>query len=265
MSAGASSGLAVALSGVRHRYRGAAAPSLSDVDLTVRRGERVAVIGPSGGGKTTLLTLLDGRLRGWRGAAATLDFALDAGHPPPRALRRRVGFVFQEFALIERASVYQNALNGRLGAAPPITSLFGRFSEQDHEAAEAALRAAGVDDLAGRRADRLSGGQRQRVAIARCLAQNPELILADEPVSNLDPTRAEQVLGLLSGAARERGATLVFTSHQPALAIAFADRFVALRGGAVAFDGAGGDLDSGRLAELYDGEPLAAGSLRLVG
>ncbi len=249
MSAG--SGYAAVLTGVAHRYAGERAGSLEGIDLVLRRGERVALIGPSGAGKSTLLTLLDGRLRGWRGGAMVLEHALDPRRRPPRALRAEIGFVFQEFALVEQASVRQNVLNGRLGRTSPLASLFGRFTPADHAAAETAMADAGIAELAEKRADRLSGGQRQRVAIARCLAQEPRLILADEPISNLDPVRAKSVLGLLADAAGRHGATLVFSSHQPDVALRLADRVVALKDGRIAHDGPPESVDRERLAALY--------------
>lgn len=253
------------LTGITHRFGGETRDSLTGIDLAIERGTAVALIGASGAGKSTLLTLLDGRLQGWHGAAVVLDRALSPDAPPPRENRADIGFVFQEFALIERASAYRNALNGRLGRTNALRSLLGRFSATDHDAVEAALRETGIADLANKRADQLSGGQRQRVALARCLAQEPQLILADEPVSNLDPVRAETVLRTLSAAARERGASLIFSSHQPDLAARFADRIVALRAGEIVFDGAPDELTPDHVAQIYQGDAHSEHHLRLVG
>lgn len=256
---------AAVLTGVSHRFRGETRESLACIDLAIERGTSVALIGASGAGKSTLLTLLDGRLDGWGGAAVVLDQALRPDQPLQRENRADIGFVFQEFALVERASVYRNVLNGRLGRTNVLKSLLNRFSPGDHEAVEAALRDAGIADLAQKRADHLSGGQRQRVALARCLAQEPKVILADEPISNLDPVRAEVVLRVLSAAARERGASLIFSSHQPDLAARFADRIVALREGKVVFDGAPDDLTPDHIARIYEGGAQSEQHLRLVG
>ena len=254
------------LTGVSHRYPGEAGNSISSVDLTLRRGERVALIGPSGAGKSTLLSLLDGRLRDFQGGAVVLSHALDARQPPPRKERAKVGFVFQEFALVERASVRQNVLNGRLGGVSQMAALLNRFSETDHAAVNRALIDAGILEFADKRADRLSGGQRQRVAIARCLAQEPRVILADEPISNLDPVRAENILRLLGEAAGRRGLALMFSSHQPALAVRYADRIVALKRGSVAYDGTPDKLDRALLADIYANDRSSdSRSLRLVG
>ena len=250
------------LAGVTHRHPGAEMAALDSIDLTVGPGETVALVGPSGAGKSTLLALLDGRLRGWHGAAVCLDRALDPERAPRRADRADVGFIFQEFALVDRATVRQNVLNGRLGRTDTWRSLLGRFSHADRVAAEKAMADAGIAELADRRADQLSGGQRQRVAIARCLAQEPRLILADEPVSNLDPTRAEAILELITRTAQGRGAAVLFTSHQPDLAARHAGRLVGLKDGRIAFDAPAGDIGAAQLRALYADEPSA--HLRLV-
>lgn len=255
--------LAVALVGVGFRRPGSGAPALDGIDLAVSAGEIVALVGPSGAGKSTLLALLDGRLRGWTGGAIALGRALASDSPPPRAVRAETGFIFQSHALVERATARRNVLNGRLGRAPLLASLLGRVRPEDEAAAMAALRDVDLVDLADERADRLSGGQRQRVAIARCLAQEPRLILADEPVASLDPLRAREVLRLLAGLARKRGATLVFSSHQPALALEVATRVVALREGRLVLDGPAPDITETALAAIYGA--TGRGSLRLAG
>lgn len=259
---GPAPGYAVALTGVAHRFAGV--PALDGIDLTVPAGEIVAVVGPSGAGKSTLLALLDGRLQGWHGGALVLGRALSPRRTLPREARAETGFVFQEYALVERATVRQNVRNGRLGKTNVIRSLFGRFSDRDEAAVGAALGDAGISELADRRVDRLSGGQRQRVAIARCLAQEPKLILADEPVASLDPVNAERMLELLARVSRARGAALIFSSHQPDLAARHAGRVVALRAGRVAFDDRASALDDAAVNAIYGTTDLAPGKLRLV-
>lgn len=246
-------------------HPGAGLPALERVSLTVNPGESVALLGPSGAGKTTLLALLDGRLQGWAGRVSALGEPLDPNAPPPPARRPDTGFVFQEFALVERSTVLRNVLNGRLGRMSPLRALFGSHSKHDHEIAKVALADCGIADLADRRVDSLSGGQRQRVAIARCLAQEPRLILADEPVSNLDPARAGEILALLTGAAQSRGATAVFSSHQPDLARRFAQRIIGMRGGRIIFDVPTSELNDEATAGLYRAvEPIPGPSLKAV-
>lgn len=220
-------------------------------ELNVPIGQRVALIGASGAGKSTLLRLLDGRLRGWSGRCEVLGFALDASRAPPRGWRRRIGFVFQEFALVEQETARRNVLNGRLGHANPVLSLVGRFSPDDFGITDRAIRDVGMEDFADRRVDRLSGGQRQRIAMARCLAQGPQLLLADEPVSSLDPVTAEAGLELLRRANIDRGTTLVLSSHQPKLVAGYVDRFIALERGRIVFDGLSDALNETHLSGIY--------------
>lgn len=243
--------VALLLSEITHQHGAGDEMSLGGVSLEITPGETVALLGPSGAGKTTLLSLIDGRLRGWHGAANVLDRPLSPDRIQPGSERAEVGFVFQEFALVDRATVRQNVLNGRLGRTNTLRAFFGQFSKADMAAADRAIADTGIADLASRRADSLSGGQRQRVAIARCLAQEPQLILADEPVSNLDPTRASDILGLITGAAQARGATVLFSSHQPDLARRFASRIVGMRNGCILFDSPADKLDANMIEDLY--------------
>ncbi len=243
---------AVTLRNLSFRYPGEERDVLAIADLVIDVGQHVALIGASGAGKSTLLRLLDGRVRGWRGQVEVLGHALEPDAPPPRSWRCDTGFVFQEFALVEQATVRQNVLNGRLGRTDPVRSLLGRFRTDDEEAADRAIHDVGIDEFADRRVDRLSGGQRQRVAIARCIAQEPRLMLADEPVSNLDPVTAETILSLLRDCATQRGATLLITSHQPRLIAPYVDRFIALDRGRIVFDDTPEKLGNERLLDIYE-------------
>jgi phosphonate transport system ATP-binding protein len=241
----------VELHGVRVDFQRRAVPVLDIDRLDIRKGERVALIGSSGAGKTTLLMLAAARLSTWVGRARVLGRDLTPGRSPARAWRRRVGFIFQDFALIERASVQMNVRNGRLGHAHPLLSLLGRFSVEDDEATRRAIAEMELVEQAWQRADTLSGGQQQRVAVARCLAQEPELVLADEPVSNLDPALATAALELLVRGTADHGSTLVMTLHQPEHARRYADRVIGLRAGQVVFDGAPQRLTDAALAQIY--------------
>lgn len=253
----------VLLSGVEHHFEGV--PALSNIELSIVPGEIAALIGPSGAGKSTLLALLDGRLRGWSGAAVVLEQTLNPAEAPHRDARADVGFIFQDFALIDRLTVFQNAMTGRLGRTRRVTSLFGRFSDRDRALVASVLDETGLAEFADRRVDTLSGGQRQRVAVARCLAQEPKLILADEPVSNLDPTRAEIVLELITEQARKRNVGVIFTSHQPDLAKRFASRIIGLKDGRIEFDTASSALRQSDIDLLYSGEAVVpTNELRLV-
>lgn len=238
---------------------------LQRLSLSVPQKEVVALLGPSGAGKTTLLTLLDGRLKGWNGHVSVLGKSLNPDRAPPLAQRTDTGFIFQEFALEERSTVLQNVLNGRLRRMGILRGLLSRPSQRDREISEGAITDCGIADLADRRVDKLSSGQRQRVAIARCLAHEPRLILADEPVSNLDPVRAVEVHKLLDQTARKRGITMVFSSHQPELARRFADRIIGIRDGRIVFDKIAADVIEGTTNKLYEKpDTLALRRLQVV-
>lgn len=239
-------------------HQGAETLTIDQVSLDIAAGECVALLGPSGAGKTTLLTLLDARLRDWQGRVSVLGTTFEPNRILPLKKRADTGFIFQEYALVERSTVIRNVLNGRLGRMPGWRALLGNVSTSDMEIARSALSDCGIADLADRRVDSLSGGQRQRVVIARCLAQEPRLILADEPVSNLDPSRARDILTLLTSAAQARGATTVFSSHQPELARRFADRIIGMRNGRIIFDVATRDLTEDATTALYVDEDAAA-------
>ena len=241
----------VQLRNISFAYPGIPATVLDLDSLVIDVGERVSLVGASGAGKTTLLKLIDGRLFGWKGQCEVFGRPLSPRQRPNRAARADIGFVFQEFALIDRLTVYENIRIGRLGRTDPIRSLAGIFSERDNAAVERAIVDVGLQDFSNTRVDRLSGGQRQRVGVARCLAQEPGILIADEPVSNLDPNSATSILGLLEASAAARGATLIVSTHQPKLASGFVDRFIGLKQGRIAFDQPAGSLSSNDLAGLY--------------
>ncbi|HEX6142465.1 MAG TPA: ATP-binding cassette domain-containing protein [Geminicoccaceae bacterium] len=232
-------------------HAGAGRPALVIDRLVIGHGERVALLGPSGGGKTTLLRLIAGLIEPARGRLTLGGWAPGAGR------RRPTGMIFQDFALVERASVLENVLYGRLGAVPVLASLFGWFPAEDRAIAWATVCEVGLGELVHQRVDRLSGGQRQRVAIARALAQQPAILLADEPVSNLDPSLTDGILDLLNAAHARHGVTLVTSLHQPRLAGRAAERVLGIRDGRVAFDGPPSELSLEVLEEVY-GRAFAA-------
>ncbi len=243
---------AVRISDLRVRYGAGDDPALSVDALSVASGERVAVIGPSGSGKTTLLRAVQGLVAPSEGSVTVDGIETVSRAARSRAFRRRHAAVFQEFQLVERASVLRNVLCGRLGHAPVMRSLLGRFGADDRAAALAAIEATGLMQFAPRRVDTLSGGQRQRVAVARALAQAPDLITADEPVSNLDPVIADDILRTVMGAAGEREIAVLAAVHHPSLATAHADRVIGLAGGRIVYDGADGTpLDASALRRIY--------------
>ena len=240
------------LESVTVRYGGLAA--LADVSLTVAAGERVGLVGPSGAGKTTLLRLFNGSVRPTEGRALVLGE--DVARLSPAGLRRlrsAIGFVHQDLSLVPNQRVIRNVLSGKLGqrsfAGSVRMMLFPRRVEELH--VHRILERVGVQEKMYERTDRLSGGQRQRVAIARALYQEPAALLADEPVSSVDPARARDTVALLTRISSEEGLTLCMSLHNLALAREFFPRLVGLRQGRVVFDRPTGELTDGQFEELY--------------
>jgi phosphonate transport system ATP-binding protein len=224
--------------------------ALRGVDLQINEGEMVGLLGPSGAGKSTLLRCLNRLVAPTVGDGTVLGLGLSAPEAEWRTARRRIGFIFQDYGTVDRLSAFRNVVAGRLGTGG-IPVALGFPSRREREAALTALETVGLRDRARSTVRTLSGGMRQRVAIARVLCQDPALVLADEPVSNLDPALARQVLTLLRNATVDRGVTCVTTYHHPDLARRFSDRIIALRDGEVILDGNPDDFDDGAANDLY--------------
>jgi phosphonate transport system ATP-binding protein len=226
--------------------------ALDGVDLTVAAGEFLVVLGPSGSGKTTLLRAINRLVEPTAGSIRVAGQAV-TGAPAAalRAARRRMGMIFQQFNLVRRASVIDNVLAGRLGYVPSWPSLLARFPRADRELGVNCLRQVGLAAMAERRADKLSGGEQQRVAIARALAQQPSVILADEPTASLDPALTGSIMDILRRINAERGLTLVVSQHQLDTALAYASRLVGLRRGRVCFDGPPAAVTPAVVAAIY--------------
>jgi phosphonate transport system ATP-binding protein len=228
--------------------------ALDGVDLDIGAGEFVMVIGQSGAGKTTLLRCLN-RLVEPTAGDVQLNGSRVTGAPAEalRSVRRQMGVIFQQFNLVKRASVLENVLAGRLGHVPGLLSLLGRFPERDRDLALACLRQVGLEELAPRRADTLSGGEQQRVAIARALAQEPKVILADEPTASLDPKLTESIMEILQRINVERRLTLVVSQHMLETALTYGTRIVGLRQGRVIFDGPPNAITPDIVEDIYQG------------
>jgi phosphonate transport system ATP-binding protein len=226
--------------------------ALRAVSLRLGSGERAAVIGPSGAGKTTLVRVLGSSLRPTQGTVAiggADPWQLGAG--ALRRLRSSIGIVHQNPPIPPRLRVVTAVLAGRLGTRPAWQSLVSLLAPVDAAGARAALDRLDLGDRVFDRCDRLSGGQLQRVGIARVLYQQPELILADEPVSALDPTLADASVGALVAESEQRGATLVASLHAVDLALKWFPRLIGMRGGEIVFDRPTAAVTSGMLHELY--------------
>lgn len=230
-------------------------PVLREVSLSFSASEVVAIIGPSGTGKSTLIRCVN-RLVEPSGGQILLDGQdlVKLSGSALRAARRRIGMVFQEYNLVERLTVMENLLTGRLGYINAFSAWLRRFPQQDIARAYDLLEGVGLADFANRRADALSGGQRQRVGIARALMQQPQLILADEPTSSLDPKTSVEIMNLLAGIARERDMPVIVNMHDVELARRFAQRIVGMSGGSVVYDGPPAGLSDDMLRQIYGGQ-----------
>ena len=229
--------------------------ALDGVDFTIERPEIIAVIGSSGAGKSTLIRCINRLVEPTSGRIRLGDIDIvSLSRRQLRAARRRIGMIFQEFNLVERLTVMENLLSGRLGSVGFFASLSRRFPPQDVSNAYALLDRVGLAGYQDTRADALSGGQRQRVGIARALMQNPDLLLVDEPTASLDPKTARQIMRLIRELATERHRPALVNIHDVALAQAFADRVIGLKGGRVAFDGPPAALNAEILTAIYGAE-----------
>jgi phosphonate transport system ATP-binding protein len=220
---------AIELRGVWAAY--GSEPVLRNVSLEVRPGERRAIVGPSGSGKSTLLKVLKGLVPTVSGDVRTLGIAVPTGRGrgvERRRLGARVGYIPQNLGLVGSATVLQNALMGALHRTGLLRSWLGVFPQEEIDAAWEALEAVGIAHLAERRAHELSGGERRRLAVARTLVQRPELLLADEFLSELDGATAEQVLRALEVAQRKLEMTVVLVEHDLRVACTFCDRVTVL-------------------------------------
>ncbi|MFQ5847225.1 MAG: phosphonate ABC transporter ATP-binding protein [Candidatus Methylomirabilales bacterium] len=228
--------------------------AVDGVSLKVAPGEQVAIIGPSGAGKTTLFRLLNLTLRpdGGRLFLGDLDVGGLTG-PPLRAARRRIGTIYQQHNLVPRLSVVHNVLAGRLGTWSGWQAVWSLFRPQELNAAHEALTQVGIPEKLYARTDELSGGQQQRVAIARVLVQKPEVILADEPVASVDPGLAHSIVKLLVHISQASGKTLLMNLHSVELALTYFSRVVGFREGRVQFDRPPVELTEDLLARLYAG------------
>ena len=229
--------------------------ALDDVSFAVERPELVAIIGSSGAGKSTLIRCINRLVEPTSGKIRLRETDLvGLSRRELRAARRRIGMIFQEFNLVERLTVMENLLSGRLGTVGFFAALLRRFPPADIAVAYALLERVGLVGYQDTRADALSGGQRQRVGIGRALMQDPDLLLVDEPTASLDPKTARQIMRLIRELAIERRKPALVNIHDVALAQSFADRVIGLKEGRVAFDGPPGALSPAVLTEIYGAE-----------
>lgn len=227
---------------------------LKNVNLSVAPGEMVALVGASGSGKSTLLRTLNGLQNADRGRVEIFGTVIQNDgllHSQVRRLRSRIGCIFQQFNLVKRLTVIENVLVGSLADISPARSVLRWFSQEEKERALMALEQVGIINHAYKRASDLSGGQQQRVAIARCLMQGAEIILADEPIASLDPESARKIMELLICLNQQQGITVITSLHQVQMVKRYFERAIALQSGEVKFDGHTDDLNEGQLNQIY--------------
>lgn len=233
--------------------------ALKGIDLEIPDGQVMALIGPSGAGKSTLIRCVNRLVQPTSGRILLNDVDLTAlSQSGLRQFRRRMGMIFQEYALVERLTVMENVLSGRLGYVGFWRSYFRKFPKSDIEEAFRLLDRVGLADMCDKRADELSGGQRQRVGICRALIQNPELLLVDEPTASLDPKTSRQIMRLICELCQERKLSAIINIHDVLLAQMFAQRIVGLQLGEIVYDGPPNGLIPEVLTQIYGEEDWEA-------
>ena len=233
--------------------------ALQGVDLSIPDGQVLALIGPSGAGKSTLIRCVNRLVEPTNGSAILNNVNLtNLSAMQLRKARRKMGMIFQEYALVERLTVMENVLSGRLGYVGFWRSYFRKFPKKDVKEAYRLLDRVGLLEMANKRADELSGGQRQRVGICRALIQDPELLLVDEPTASLDPKTSRQIMRLINELCEERGLTAIINIHDVLLAQMFSQRIVGLALGKVVYDGNPNGLTPEVLTQIYGEEDWSA-------
>lgn len=244
--------------GLVKRYR-TGDVALNGIDLEIPAGQVMALIGPSGAGKSTLIRCVNRLVEPTAGSISIEGSELTTlGSRALRRARRQMGMIFQEYALVERLTVMENVLSGRLGYVGFWRSFLRRFPQQDVDEAFRLLERVGLDHMVDKRADELSGGQRQRVGIARALMQNPDLMLVDEPTASLDPKTSRQIMRLITELCDERGLAAIINIHDVQLAQMFARRIVGLQQGVIVYDGPPDGLTAEALTRIYGEEDWSA-------
>lgn len=227
--------------------------ALKGITSSVKKGELISVIGSSGAGKSTLLRSINRLVEPTEGEILFRENnILSLRGRKLRFYRRNIGMIFQGYNLIKRSTVIQNVLHGRLGYMNTLAGGFSRFSKEDSLHALEVLTRVGLKDLAFKRADELSGGQQQRVGIARAIAQNPDILLADEPIASLDPSSSRKVMNYIKKISQQDGITTIVNLHQVDFAKEFADRIIGVKDGEIIFEGTPKELTEYAIDMIYN-------------
>jgi len=242
----------IRIENLSHQYRNRDTEAIKNINLKIKKGEIAVLLGPSGSGKSTLLRCINRIITPKSGRIfIEKDNILEVNSKQVEKIRQKIGMIFQTFNLVDRNTVLQNTLNGRLSHVRTFNILVNRYPKQDIEICMEALKRVGLESLAEERVTNLSGGEKQRVGIARALAQRPKIILADEPVSNLDPKLMRDIMNLLQNICKEDGITLVVSLHFLELARKYATRIIGLKNGKMVFDNKPSELTEESIVNIY--------------
>ncbi|WP_321833798.1 phosphonate ABC transporter ATP-binding protein [Clostridium butyricum] len=229
--------------------------ALSNVNFSVDKGEFISIIGPSGAGKSTLLRCINRMIDTSEGSIIFDNVKVEELNKKGlRELRTKIGMIFQHYNLVERLSVIENVLHGRLGYKSSVAGILGRYTEEEKKQAFKILQKLGLEDQAYKRCDMLSGGQKQRVGIARALIQNPKLVLCDEPIASLYPNASKIIMDHLKIINKEMGITCILNLHQVDVAMKYSDRIIGINSGKEVFCGTPEDLTEEKIHEIYGSE-----------
>lgn len=242
----------IKIENLSHKYNNGKEEAIKNINLHVAKGENIVIIGSSGCGKSTLLKAINRLIEPNSGKVFIGDKEI-LNCPIKKAITIRgdIGMIFQNFNLVEKDSVLKNVLNGRLKYNHPLKSIFGAFSNKDYEVVLRNIDLVGLSEFKNERVSELSGGQKQRVAIARALSQRPKVILADEPVSSLDPRLMKEIMDLLHSLCVKEDITLITSLHFIELAKKYATRIIGMKEGRIIFDGKPEELDENKTIEIY--------------
>ncbi|NGP44522.1 phosphonate ABC transporter ATP-binding protein [Bacillaceae bacterium SIJ1] len=229
--------------------------ALSDVNFSVNEGEFVSIIGPSGAGKSTLLRTINRMIDASRGEV--IFDGTDMMKLKKRELRKartKVGMVFQHYNLVNRLSVIENVLHGRLGYKSTLTGILGLYTVEEKEQAMKILKLLGLEEQMYKRSDQLSGGQKQRVGIARALVQNPKMLLCDEPIASLDPSSSKIIMDYLKEISTTMGITVLTNLHQVDVALKYSDRIIGVSKGQIVYNGSPDNITVDQIHQIYGSE-----------
>ncbi|MCG8485538.1 MAG: phosphonate ABC transporter ATP-binding protein [Clostridia bacterium] len=246
------SAIAIEFNNVYQTYKNPEDSVLRGVNLTINKSEFCIILGRSGMGKSTLLRCINGLVHHYEGTITVNGEKLEKNKTVLRKIRRKTGMIFQHYNLVNRLTALENVVCGMLPEMPFFRAMLGIVSDQERQKALALLDKVGLKDFADQRVDQLSGGQKQRVGIARALAQEPDIILADEPVASLDPVTSGEILELLKKIVEKDSITVVISLHQIELAKEYGERIIALLDGKLTIDKTASELTDADIASIYN-------------